>query len=349
MPLRSGPALARILPFVVYILFLAGEASLKSLIDVRWLYAAQVIVVGGLLAYFWSDYDELRRPSPVRAAHWLLGVVVGIAVFVLWINLDFSWAQLGEGRGVAADLTAGTAIAGLAVRVLGVVVLVPIMEELFWRSFLARWFDKSDLRSRHRRSAGARSCSPRRSRPEHHLCSRIVAGIAFAWLHRVGIPWAWPMTTNALLSSGHGLELAASLSEISRLRPLARRTALDRGHTTSGSKEVILSYNLLFYHNAPSLCPPLLCDGGPSTRGGPRPSGSAAYDDNASPGTTSSVPDRCQTVRAAPGSAMPMRAAAMPQPAPRLCSGERLSLSDYSYLNWYIDFNGTWLWEAGNR
>ena len=206
MSLRSRPAAARIVPFAVYILFLVAESALAGMVDTRWLYATQVAVVAGLLAYFWPVYDELRRPGRSRPLDWLLGIAVGAVVFVLWINLDFPWGRFGEGRGIAPDLTGGAAVAGFAVRVLGVVVLVPLMEELFWRSFLMRWLDKPEFLAVTPTAVSWRALglSSLVFGLEHHLwLAGIVAGLAFGWLYRrSGNLWVVILAhaiTNALL------------------------------------------------------------------------------------------------------------------------------------------------------
>jgi hypothetical protein len=206
MSLRSRPAAARILPFAAYILFIVAESALRDALDLRWLYAVQIAVVAALLTWLWPAYDELRRPGAARATDCLLGVAVGVAVFLLWINLDFQWAQLGSGRGVAPDLTGGAAITGFAVRVLGVVLLVPLMEELFWRSFLMRWLDKPEFLSLVPRlvSWRALALSSVVFGLEHHLwLAGIVAGLAFGWLYRrTGNLWVVILAhalTNALL------------------------------------------------------------------------------------------------------------------------------------------------------
>jgi hypothetical protein len=206
MSLRARPALARILPFAVYVAFLVAESALGGTDHGRWLYALQVAVVAALIAYCWPVYAELQRPGTARPRDWLLGIAVGAIVFALWINLDFRWAQIGAGRGVAQDLTSGSGAAGFAVRLLGVVMLVPIMEELFWRSFLARWLDKSDFLALAPSAISGRSILLTSAvfGLEHHLwLAGIVAGVAFAWLYRrVGNLWVVILAhaiTNALL------------------------------------------------------------------------------------------------------------------------------------------------------
>lgn len=210
MSLLSRPVMARVAPFAVYIAFLVAESYLKGVMDTRLLYAAQVVVVTALIVYFWRDYRELAAPerSKARPQDWALGVAAGVLVFVLWINLDFPWAQLGEGRGVAPDLTGGTAIAGFAVRVIGVVLLVPVMEELFWRSFLMRWIDRPDFLSVAPNGVSWKAIllSSIVFGLEHHLwLAGIVAGILFALVYRrTGSLWVVILAhavTNGLLEA----------------------------------------------------------------------------------------------------------------------------------------------------
>jgi uncharacterized protein len=184
---RAPPALARILPFAVYLAFLVAESLAKDALGGRWLYAVQIVVVAGLLAWLWRAYEELR-PSSTPAGSWLLALAVGAVVFALWINLDFAWAQLGAGRGVAGELASGEGTAvGILLRLLGAVLVVPVMEELFWRSFLTRWLDRTDFRAVDPRAVSWRSIliTSVVFGAEHHLwLAGIVAGVAYGWLYR---------------------------------------------------------------------------------------------------------------------------------------------------------------------
>ncbi len=110
--------------------------------DTRWLYGLQVLLVGGLLLAWWRDYGELGRQSWPTAHEALTAVAVGAGVFALWIHLDAPWMTLSVdatpafvGRGADGQLQWPL----IAVRTLGAALLVPLMEELFWRSFLMRW------------------------------------------------------------------------------------------------------------------------------------------------------------------------------------------------------------------
>jgi hypothetical protein len=206
-----SPALARILPFAAYIGFVALESVLPEPVvsggplGGKWLYALQIGVTAGLLAWLWPRYEELRG-NAVRPADWALAIVVGLAVCVAWIQLDLPWARFGESRGLG-DAAAPAALL-LTLRVLGAVVVVPVMEELFWRSFLMRWIDKPAFLTVDPRAVGWKAVlvSALLFGAEHHLwLAGIVAGVAYALLYR-RTGRLWPVilahaVTNAALEA----------------------------------------------------------------------------------------------------------------------------------------------------
>jgi uncharacterized protein len=156
--LRSN-LLAWSLPFAVFMAVLAvrgamgepstiGEPSASSWHDPRYWYAVQAGAAAVLLALFWRRYGELHArqllPSLAQAG---LAVAVGAAVFGAWIHLDAPWMTLGASSASFTPTNAqGELQWGLvAARVAGAVLVVPLMEELFWRSFLARWIDDAQF------------------------------------------------------------------------------------------------------------------------------------------------------------------------------------------------------------
>jgi uncharacterized protein len=76
-----------------------------------------------------------------------MSIGVGLVVFVLWIVLTEPWMRVGEPVaafvpvGVDGSLQWGL----IALRGLGAVLVVPLIEELFWRSFLMRWIDNREF------------------------------------------------------------------------------------------------------------------------------------------------------------------------------------------------------------
>lgn len=194
MTASLSPAVARSLPFAAYIGFIVVESLLPAgTLTGPWLYAAQVGVAAALLAWLWPHYAELRT-APRYAAVWAAAVAVGLAVFVAWINLDLPWARFGESRGLASSAGDAQDLALIALRAAGAVAVVPVMEELFWRSFIMRWIDDPDFLARAPGAASwkAVAISSALFAVEHHLwLAGLVAGLAFALLYRrTGSLWA---------------------------------------------------------------------------------------------------------------------------------------------------------------
>jgi uncharacterized protein len=93
----------------------------------------------------WRDF----RPVP-GVAIVTLSVVLGLAIAAQWMILDGHYPALplqGKRTGFDPQLLPGNArLAFLSIRFFGLVVMVPAMEELFWRSFLIRWLIHPDFR-----------------------------------------------------------------------------------------------------------------------------------------------------------------------------------------------------------
>jgi CAAX prenyl protease-like protein len=145
-------AMPRILPFALFMAFIALESLIRWLAGpapssetatsptLLWLYPLRIAVVLGALLYLWPAYQELRDTLCSNVSEALLVLVVGILVYVAWVRMDWSWAMQGQPTGYnpfQAGMGVGIVLA--AIRIFGAVVVVPIMEELFWRSFLIRY------------------------------------------------------------------------------------------------------------------------------------------------------------------------------------------------------------------
>lgn len=205
-------ALARILPFALYIVFLAlGPLVARAFPqwDARWLYAAQIGAVLAGLTFFARDYAELARPARLRRGDWLLAAAAGTAVFALWVNLDAPWASFGEAAGFDPSRADGSLDWALvAVRLFGAVAVVPVMEELFWRSFVLRWLDREDFLALAPAAASLRGLllSSLLFGLEHHLwLAGLLAGLAYGGLYRrSGSLWP-PVAAHALTNLLLGL------------------------------------------------------------------------------------------------------------------------------------------------
>jgi CAAX prenyl protease-like protein len=151
-PTLITPASARAIPFAVFIAFIVlqsvADGWLRSIgMDTRWLYPARTVAVALLLLAFWRHYADLHVFSGVTLGRTALAFIAGMVVFLLWINLDFEWAQVGKLPSFDPTHADGPGLHWVLVgfRVIGLALVVPVMEELFWRSFLLRWLDRHDF------------------------------------------------------------------------------------------------------------------------------------------------------------------------------------------------------------
>ncbi len=195
--IRSPQALARIVPFALFMLLLALRGALPEQpnFDTRWIYGLSVLLVGGALAWYWRDYGELVRQNWPEPRELALAVGVGLGVFALWIQLDAPWMQLAPPTASFVPLDASGALIWplVILRWVGAALLVPVMEELFWRSFLMRWIAHPQFERVDPRQAGLRAIviSTFVFMLAHTLwLAAIVAGLAYAWLYvRSGKLW----------------------------------------------------------------------------------------------------------------------------------------------------------------
>ncbi|MBI3228966.1 MAG: CAAX prenyl protease-related protein [Burkholderiales bacterium] len=136
-------ALSRIMPFATYMLFMVLEDVLRKYVgvnasDLRWIYPAKIIAVLSVLLYFRQDYDELRQRLKVSSA--AIAIAVGVVIFIIWINANMKWMVMGTSSGYDPRSPQGSLDwFFVVIRLAGAALVVPVMEELFFRSFLMRW------------------------------------------------------------------------------------------------------------------------------------------------------------------------------------------------------------------
>jgi hypothetical protein len=143
---------ARVIPFAVFMAIIGVGEALSMLArllnfslpgqDILYLYPIRAITAGILLWVFRSRYSELSFSDLGRPMHTLLSILLGILVFIVWITLNLPFTltpSLATGYDPTLFPEGGVRMAMISVRVVGAVIIVPIMEELFWRSFLTRY------------------------------------------------------------------------------------------------------------------------------------------------------------------------------------------------------------------
>ena len=137
---------AHVAPFLLFMLGLAlvqgvqkfaGPTDLLLLKEpMYWVYPLQTLVCAAALIAFWKSYDfGPRRPL-------LLAAGVGLAVFAMWVSPQVLFDQPARTHGFNPDVFAGqpevywcTVVA----RFMRLVIVVPLVEEIFWRGFLQRY------------------------------------------------------------------------------------------------------------------------------------------------------------------------------------------------------------------
>lgn len=206
-----SPVFVRSLPFGLYIALLVLEGLLPdrvSGLDVRWLYPLKAGLVALVLAVLWRHYTELK-PCSLSFKHVLLSLAVGIVVLVLWVNLDANWMLMGAmGKGYNPANEAGQIDWLLvAFRIAGAALVVPVMEELFWRSFLQRWAQQADFMTLDPAQIGLKALliASALFAVEHvQWFAGLIAGLAYGWLYiRTRKLWA-PILAHAVTNGGLG-------------------------------------------------------------------------------------------------------------------------------------------------
>jgi uncharacterized protein len=132
-------------PMAVFLIF----TSVEGRIPLAWypaVYAAKVCAVAMTLAVFRGPFAVIRPTLRLVAP----AILVGLAVFIVWIGFDrlIHYPHLGSRVGFDpfTSIAGGaTRTAFIVVRLTGLVLLVPVMEELFWRAFLLRYMTVTDF------------------------------------------------------------------------------------------------------------------------------------------------------------------------------------------------------------
>ena len=142
------PAISYVAPMGVFVLFLAVGDHLGL---GEWESPLRIAVLAACLWYFSRSVISFRAPF------WMGSLQVGAAVFLIWVAPDWLWPGY-RGHWLFDNILTGKAQSSvsagvlasplvLTCRVLRAVVLVPIIEELFWRAFLLRWLIRVDFPS----------------------------------------------------------------------------------------------------------------------------------------------------------------------------------------------------------
>jgi len=143
---KTAGTIAWVGPFAVFIAWLALDKYLPIANPAKELLRDAVIAA--------AIFGFSRRILPTRAPHWLASIGLGLAVCALWVAPDFLFPGW-RGHWLFQNAITGhlkTSIPPaeltplmLMLRTARATLLVPVLEELFWRGWLARWVQDSNF------------------------------------------------------------------------------------------------------------------------------------------------------------------------------------------------------------
>lgn len=164
--------LAYVLPFGVFLAFLGlgslfgpfkNSPNLLLAHPEHWIFPLQSVVCAGLLLFFWKEYSFAPlRPWFVGAIVGLIGLAVWLAPAFLfaahpwaisespsWFSLQFLFGKYPRVEGFNPQVFQDSFLYNLTVisRFARLAIIVPLVEELFWRGFLMRYLIKEDFTS----------------------------------------------------------------------------------------------------------------------------------------------------------------------------------------------------------
>jgi len=133
------------IPMVTFGVLTVGESYLPPV----WFPAAYIfkaLAVTACLFIWRAPLADIRFDARVV----LPSILIGLVVFMLWVGVDTLVPYPHLGTRTAFDPTplqgSGWWPVFLSARLFGLVLMVPVMEEVFWRSFLLRFLTQSDFR-----------------------------------------------------------------------------------------------------------------------------------------------------------------------------------------------------------
>lgn len=145
--------MTRVLPFILFLILTTCQGRF-GLASHFWFYAVKTLIGIGLIAWMWSQVKEMRWRMSWEAC------CVGLACFLIWVGLDGVIPRLGALLGDAAEekpwqwnpfefFTDHPALAWtlVGIRILGSTLIVPPLEEVFYRSAVYRYWVAPNIES----------------------------------------------------------------------------------------------------------------------------------------------------------------------------------------------------------
>jgi uncharacterized protein len=138
----NHPILVRVAPFAVFVILTIPQGYLGDHAQ-YWICAGKTVFGAWMLWLVRSHVREMRWALSWEA------VIAGVLVFAVWVGLDGYYpviARKGSFNPIRSYGVGSTpALLFIAIRTIGSSLIVPPLEEVFFRSFLYRYFINSDF------------------------------------------------------------------------------------------------------------------------------------------------------------------------------------------------------------
>jgi len=202
--LAGSPLLARVVPFVLFVLVTGLQGKLFPN-SAFWIYLIKTLLGAWMVWEMWPLVPEMRWKVSLE------GILCGVIVFAVWVGLDSFYPKFVKaddawnvnrvfGEGAAAGWFF------VVVRLVGSTLVVPHLEEVFYRSFIYRYISRPDFQAE---PLGAFSWKPflvasaifglqHREWLAGILCGFAYQGLV-CWRRRLGDAMTAHATTNFLL------------------------------------------------------------------------------------------------------------------------------------------------------
>ena len=135
-----SPLTPRVAPFFIFLILTAGQGYFGPASS-YWFYLAKTVVGLWMIAEVWPLVPEMRLAVSWEA------IVVGIVVLVMWVGIDGYYPKLSLSKAAPENSNPNLVFGDhsplawffIAVHIFGMTVVVPPLEEVFFRSVLYRY------------------------------------------------------------------------------------------------------------------------------------------------------------------------------------------------------------------
>jgi hypothetical protein len=141
MPNISSAQKAFIAPYALFVVLLFAS-DLAGPVTKYWMFPVQTVVCGALLIRFWPCYSF---KSPRCAG---FSISIAVLVLLIWISPQAFFGASKRLDGFDPTVFQETPLlyfVSLGMRFARLVIVVPLMEEIFWRGFLLRYLVREDF------------------------------------------------------------------------------------------------------------------------------------------------------------------------------------------------------------